>query len=128
MWKKKKIKLENDTCQVRTLDDNYIFPASVCVSVLSFRSCLTLCNPVNGSPPSSPGPGFCRQNIGVGRHALLQGILLTQEWNPLLLCLLRWQSDSLPLCLLGSPLASIRHSKFFKSRDSLFHKRYSQKA
>ena len=106
----------------------YIFPASVCVSVLSFQSCLTLCDPVNGSPPRSPGPGFCRQNIGVGFHALLQGILLTQEWKPLLLCLLRWQSNSLPLCFLGSPLASVRHSKFFKSRDSLFPKRYSQKA
>ena len=32
---------------------------------------------------------------------LLQGIFLTQEWNP---CLLQWQVDSLPLCHLESPI------------------------
>ena len=31
--------------------------------------------------------GFSRKNIGVGCHALLQGILLTQELNLHLLCL-----------------------------------------
>ena len=43
-------------------------------------------------PWDSPG-----KNIGVGRHALLQGIFLTQELNPCLLCLLHWQMGSLPL-------------------------------
>ena len=31
----------------------------------------------------------------------LQGIFLTQEWNPCLFCLLHWQADSLLLCHLG---------------------------
>ena len=43
-------------------------------------------------PWVSPG-----KNIGVGCHALLQGIFLTQGLNPSLLCLLYWQVGSLPL-------------------------------
>ena len=34
--------------------------------------------------------------MGVGCHVLLQGIFLTQIWNPHLLCLLPWQAGSLP--------------------------------
>ena len=45
-------------------------------------------------PWDSPG-----KNTGVGSHALLQGILLTQGWNPDLLS----QADSLPLSHQGSP-------------------------
>ena len=43
-------------------------------------------------PWDSPG-----KNTGVGCHALLQGIFLTQGSNPNLLGLLHWQVDSLPL-------------------------------
>ena len=43
---------------------------------------------------------FPGKNTGVCCHFLLQGIFLTQGSN---LCLLHWQSDSLPLSLLGSP-------------------------
>ena len=43
-------------------------------------------------PWDSPG-----KNSGVGCHALLQGIFLTQESNLRLLCLLHWQEGSLPL-------------------------------
>ena len=42
-------------------------------------------------PWDSPG-----KNTGVGCHALLQGIFLTQGSNPHLLCLLRWQEGSFP--------------------------------
>ena len=48
-------------------------------------------------PWDSPG-----ENTGVGCHAL-QGIFPTQGLNPYLLCLLHWQSDSLPLSYQGSP-------------------------
>ena len=37
------------------------------------------------------------ENNGVGSHALLQGIFLTQGSNLCLLCLLHWQMDFLPL-------------------------------
>ena len=43
-------------------------------------------------PWGSPG-----KNTGVGCHALLQGIFLTQESNLCLLCFLHWQVGSLPL-------------------------------
>ena len=48
------------------------------VSAKSYQSCLTLCNPTDGSPPllcpwDSPG-----KSTGVGCHFLLQGIFPTQ--------------------------------------------------
>ena len=49
-------------------------------------------------PWDSPG-----KNTGVGCHALLQGIFLTQGSNPCVLCLLHWQVGSLPLVPPGKP-------------------------
>ena len=47
------------------------------------QSCLTLCNPMDYSPPGSSvhgdSPG---KNTGVDCHALLEGIFPTQESNP----------------------------------------------
>ena len=43
------------------------------------------------------------KNTRVGCHFLLQRIFLTHGSNPLLLWLLHWQADSLPLSHLGSP-------------------------
>ena len=55
----------------------------------SFQSCPTLCKPMDCSLPGSSvhrdSPG---ENTGVGCHALLKGIFLTQRSNPYLLCLL----------------------------------------
>ena len=42
----------------------------------------------------------------MGRHSLLQGILLTQGSNPCFLCLLYWQAGSLPLAPSGKPWIS----------------------
>ena len=50
-------------------------------------------------PWDSPG-----KNTGVGCHAILQGIFLTQGSNPHLLNLLHWQADSLPLMPPGKPI------------------------
>ena len=52
----------------------------------------------------SPG-----ENTGVGCHALLQGVFLTQGSNPRLLCLLHWQVGSLPLVPPVPWVASGRH-------------------
>ena len=53
------------------------------VQRLVVQSCLTLCNPMNYSPPGSSvhrdSPG---KNTEVGCHALLQGIFPTQGLNP----------------------------------------------
>ena len=52
------------------------------VRAKSLQSCLTLCDPMNRSPPGSSvcgdSPG---KNTGVGCHALLQGIFPTQGLN-----------------------------------------------
>ena len=65
----------------------------------------TLCNPMDCSPPGSSvhgdSPG---KKTGVGCHALLQGIFLTQGSNPSLLRLLHWRADSSPLALKPSSL------------------------
>ena len=67
-----------------------------CIHAKSLQSCLTLCNPVDCSPPGSSvhgdSPG---KNTRVGCQALLQGIFLTQGSNPQLLCLLHWQVGSI---------------------------------
>ena len=61
------------------------FPPSykyVCVLCLVAQSCLTLCDPVDCSPPGSSvhgdSPG---KHTGVDSHALLQGIFPTQGLN-----------------------------------------------
>ena len=51
----------------------------VCVYAKSLQLCLTLCNPIDSSPPDSSvhgdSPG---KNTRVGCHALFQAIFLTQ--------------------------------------------------
>ena len=75
----------------------------VCVCVVRSRSV----RPCGLRPPrllwpwDPPG-----KNTGVGCHALLQGIFLTQGWTLCLWNLLPWQVGSLPLHHLGSPLGA----------------------
>ena len=47
---------------------------------------------------------FSSKDNGVGCHALLQEIFLTQGSDPRLLCLLHWQAGSLALIPFGKPL------------------------
>ena len=67
----------------------HLFYKRLCVCAKSLQSCLTLCDPMDYSPPGSSvhedSPG---KNTGVGCHALLQGIFPTQGWKPHTLCLL----------------------------------------
>ena len=55
----------------------------MCVGCLAIRSCSTLCDPVDCSPPISSvhgdSPG---KNVGMGCDAILQGIFPTQGSNP----------------------------------------------
>ena len=56
------------------------------VLCLVTQSCLTLCDLMGCSPPGSSVHGYSPgKNIGVGCHALLQGIFPTQGSNPGLL-------------------------------------------
>ena len=71
--------------------------AHVCAKLL--QSCPTPCDPMDSRllcPWDSPG-----KNTGVGCHFLLQGIFPAWGSNRRLLCLLRWQADSLSLAPLG---------------------------
>ena len=46
----------------------------------SLQSCLTLYDPIDGSPPGSPIPGeLSRKNTGVGCHFLLQCMKVKSE-------------------------------------------------
>ena len=69
---------------------------SCAVPCLVAQSCLTLCNPMDCSPPGSSfhgdSPG---KNTGVGCHALLQGIFPIQGSNPGLHSLVRFFSEFL---------------------------------
>ena len=69
------------------------------------KSCQTLCNPVDCSPPSSSVHGISQARILGWVAILLQEIFPTQESNP---CLLYWQVDSVPLSHQGSPLESLK--------------------
>ena len=77
--------------------------------------CLTVCELMDCSPPGlSIHVDSSGKNTGVGCHALLQGISLTQGSNLHLLGLLHWQVGSLPLApsrkpgLTNSPIKSSR--------------------
>ena len=50
---------------------------------------------------------FPGKNTGVGCHFLLQGIFPTQGSNSHLLCLLHWQTLSLPLAPPGKPFVTL---------------------
>ena len=68
-----------------------------CSHCLVAKSCLTLCNPMDSSPPwDSPG-----KNTREGCHCFLQGVFLTQGSNT---SLRHWQTGSLPLSHQGSLL------------------------
>ena len=66
------------------------------------------------------------ENTGVGCHALLQGIIPTQESNPCLLHLLHWQADPLPLPPPGKPQEILK--LYFKSLICIFEKKIQEDA
>ena len=67
------------------------------------KSCLTLCDPLDCSPPGSSVPGILQSRI----HFLLQGMFLIQGSNPCFLhcrqSAVLLQVDSLPTELAGKP-------------------------
>ena len=70
-------------------DRLWVNTSSLTVLHLVAQSCLTLCDPMNYSPPgSSVHWDYPCKNTGVGHHALLQGIFPTQGSK---LGLLHWR-------------------------------------
>ena len=75
-----------------------------CVYLLSHFSRVPLSMTLRTVAYQAPHPWDApSKNTGVGCHALLQRIFLTQGSNPHLLCLLHWQVGSLSLELTGKP-------------------------
>ena len=70
--------------------------------------------------------GFSRQEYWSGLPCPPPGILLTQEWNSHLLCLLHWQASSLPLVPPGKPfiqlLSCLNILRGRARRDSCSHR------
>ena len=95
-------------CHVRNFSVNDLVPTEMKYTKstsMYAQVCLTLCNPMRVE--SVAARLLCPWNFpgtktGVGCHFLLQ-IFSTQGLNPLLLCPLHWQTDSLPLSHLGNP-------------------------
>ena len=86
------------------------------------QSCPTLCDLMNINPPGSCPWNSPGKKTAVGRHFLLQGIVLIQRWNPSLLHLLHWQANSLPLSHLGSsPTKNTDIYPQFKVRNSYLY-------
>ena len=57
--------------------ESYDQPAAAAAK--SFQSCLTLCDPIDGTPPGSPVPGILQANTGVGCHFFLQCMKVKSE-------------------------------------------------
>ena len=72
--------------------------------VLAAQLSLALCDPMDWSSSGPYVHGILQtKNPGMNSHSLLQGIFPTQGLNPCLLCLLRWQVNSLPSEPPGKP-------------------------
>ena len=83
----------------------------VCVWVFSCFSGVWLFATIWTVACQAPCPwNFPGKNSGVACHIFLQFIFLIQGSNLLLLPLLPWQADSLPLCHLGSPMCVCTHT------------------
>ena len=72
-------------------------------SALSLKSCPTLCDPMDCSPPCSSDHGIFQAGMLEWVSTSYTGDLLDQGSNLRLLRLLHWQVYSLPLYHLGSP-------------------------
>ena len=94
------------------------FKSCVCVCSCA-PSCQTLCYSMDCSPPDSSVHGIFQAMI-LGCYVLLQGIFLIQGSNPHPWDLLHWQTDSLPLCHLGS----LRLFKQVNSLERVLDSRY----
>ena len=80
--------------------------AAAAAAAKSVQSCPTLCNPRDGSPPSSPIPGILwARTRGVGCHFLLQRMKVKSESEVVQSC--PTLSDPMDCSLLGSSVSGI---------------------
>ena len=81
------------------------------VKMKSLQSCLTLCDPMDHSPPGSSVPGIPQASIleWVAVPSS-RGSSQTKDQTPHLICLLHWQAGSLSLALPGKPTRLNTHA------------------
>ena len=60
--------------------------AAAAAAAKSLYSCLTLCDPIDGSPPGSPVPEIPGKNNGVGCHFLLQCMKMMCSLPKIMIC------------------------------------------
>ena len=61
--------------------------AAAAAAAKSLYSCLTLCDPIDGSPPGSPVPGILQaRTTGVGCHFLLQCMKMMCSLPKIMIC------------------------------------------
>ena len=102
-------------CQHRLFLTSVPLTSSVCL-----LSLLTLCNPMDCSPPRLLCPrDFPGKNIRVGCHLLLQGIFLTQGSNP---SSLHCRSVLYHLATRKAPIQSIQFSHSLMSNSLQPHR------
>ena len=88
----------------------------VCVHAKSLQSYPTLCNSMDCSPPSSSVHGILQaRNTGVGCHALLPGIFLTQGLNSSLISTALASKFFITRATLEAPVYSILTSSLRRS-------------
>ena len=90
--------------QYRVLPWYWVFMLQRLCACSVAKSCLTLCDPMDSSPPDSYVHGIFQARI-LKWVAISYSRDLSEprDWTCLSLCFLYWQADSLPLNPLGSP-------------------------
>ena len=79
--------------------------AAAAAAAKSLQSCLTLCDPIDGSPPGSPIPGILQARTQVGCHFLLQCMKVKSESEVSQTC--PTLSDPMDCSLPGSSICGI---------------------
>ena len=90
----------------------------VCVCAKPLQSCLTLCDPMDCSPPDSSVHGILQARILEWVACPPPGDLPDPRMEPVLLCLLHWQVGSLPLMPPGKQGHCIVTIKVFIKKKS----------
>ena len=89
-----------------SLHGSHLKAAAAAAAAKSLQSCLTLCDPIDGSPPGSPIPGDSPgKNTGVGCHFLLQCMTVKSQSEVAQSCLTL--SDPMDCSLPGSSIHGI---------------------
>ena len=94
-------RLDCQAMSLRCTEGPYL---DVCKCALSLQSCLTLCDPLDCSPPGSSVHGILQARILEWvAMSFFRGFSRPRDRTWGFLCVLHWQAVSLPLALPGKP-------------------------